>query len=143
MRPWILVCVLSVGIGSCLGLAAPRGWGFGPADGLWIGSALYVAGLRRYVERAEAAWQADGPEHDERPASAGRFVTAFLPGLLSRTAVFTALLGIQAYLLFHVVPGADVRRGFVLLSAWVVMQALFDREVDATRTREASRLPFR
>jgi hypothetical protein len=143
MRPWILVFLLSVGIGACLGLATPSGWGFGPADGLWIGSALYAAGLRRYVERAEAEWQAGEIEHPERSANTSRFVTALLPGLLSRTAVFTALLGIQATLLFHVVPGADVRRGFVLLSAWVVMQALFDREVGATKIREASRLPFR
>jgi hypothetical protein len=126
MRPWILVLILSVLIGGVLGSMAPRSWGFGPADGLWIGSALYVAGLRRHVEHAEEEWDVDALARGERPATAGTILATLAPGLLLRTAIFTALLSIQAFLCFHVVPGVDVRRGFVLLSAWVVTQALVD-----------------
>lgn len=124
MRSWIVVLLFSFVVGGALGLLCPREWGFGPADGIWIGSALYVAGLRRYVDRATAAWALA-----ERGAVPSRHAVAvLLPGVLGRTAIFLALFSVQAYLCFHVLPGVDVRRGFVLLSAWVVMHALMDTD---------------
>ena len=133
MRTWIVVLLLSFVIGGSFGLLTPDAWGFGPADGLWIGSALYVAGLRRYVERADAA-----REEEASPVgvTSRHAIVMLLPGVLGRTAIFLAIFSVQAMLCFHVLPGVDVRRGFVLLSAWVVMQALFDtREIAGSREK--------
>ena len=133
MRSWIAALLFSFAVGGTLGLLCPRQWGFGPADGIWIGSALYVAGLRRYVDRATASWDFEADHGDVPPRQA---VAVLLPGVLGRTTIFLGLFSLQAYLCFHVLPGVDVRRGFVLLSAWVVMQALFDtREIAVSREK--------
>jgi hypothetical protein len=138
MRPWVLVLVGSLFLGSALGALAPASWTFRWTDGVLLGSALYVAGLRRYVERreGEAALAAVG--------SAG-LVAGMLPGLLLRAALFVAILSVQATLCFQVVPEADIRRGFVVLSAWVVMQALIDTGTarGAVPATAASRPPVR
>ena len=51
-------------------------------------------------------------------------VHGLLLGLAARAAIFLALWWTQAVLCFDVMPDADVRRGFITLSAWVVAQAL-------------------
>jgi hypothetical protein len=62
-----------------------------------------------------------------------------LPGLLLRSALFGAVLVGIASLCFDVAPESDLRRGFVVLSTWVVLTTWGERPV----VSEASRLPFR
>ncbi|HET9251143.1 MAG TPA: hypothetical protein VFP58_03425 [Candidatus Eisenbacteria bacterium] len=123
MRPWALVLAGSILLGSFLGAAAPATWPFRWTDGLLLGSALYAAALRRYVDRreAEAACVTGG-----ETASPSARIRSMIPGLLLRTALFALLVSVQAALCFDVLPNADVRRGFVVLSAYVVMLALID-----------------
>ena len=141
MRAWILVLIGSLLLGSVIGAAAPATWTFRWTDGALLGLALYAAALRRYVDRREACAVWDGGA--TRDASATRrgtlaasyeLVLTMLPGLLFRTALFAAILALQATLCFDLIPNADVRRGFVVLSAWVVMLSVID-----TGTTEASR----
>ena len=127
MRPWVLVLTGSLLLGAALGAAAPASWMLRWTDGLLLGAALYVAGLRRFVERheaeAEASREAEGGGAHARGFA---LASAMAPGLLLRAALFVAILSVQAYFCFTVVPDADVRRGFIVLSAWVVMQTLID-----------------
>jgi hypothetical protein len=138
MRPWVLVLIGSLFLGSALGAAAPAIWTFRWTDGVLLGSALYVAGLRRYVERREG-------EAGFAVVGGAGLVAEMLPGLLLRAALFMAILSVQATLCFQVIPGADVRRGFVVLSAWVVMQALIDTGTarGSVPSTAASRPPVR
>ena len=134
MRTWALVFVGSLVLGSLIGAATPARWMFRWTDGILIGSALYVAGLHRFVERREV---------EEREAAGtgrrARSLQAMLPGLLLRSALFAAVLvGISA-LCFDVAPESDLRHGFVVLSTWVLLMTWSDRPV----VSEASRLPFR
>jgi hypothetical protein len=115
MRPWMILLPFAVALGAALGHAAPASWDLGPADGLLFGSALYAGSWRRFVERREG-----------RAEIGALSDPALLLGLSLRAALFTLLVCVQAYLCFQAVPSADVRRGFVVLSAWVVMQALID-----------------
>jgi hypothetical protein len=104
----ILVALVCGVAGLALAGLAPERWGLTPVHGVLVGLALYAAALRGQIERAIAG------------ATPG---TAWL-GLLVRAAVFLALWWTQAVLCFDVIPDADVRRGFITLSAWVVAQAL-------------------
>lgn len=143
MRAWILVLIGSLLVGSALGEAAPASWTFHWTDGVLLGLALYAAALRRYVDRREVDAVRDGAGG---MAAASGLVLTMLPGLLLRTALFAAILSLQATLCFDVVPNADVRRGFVILSAWVVMLALIDTEPargPVARATEASPPPSR
>lgn len=106
-RPSILVALVSGLAGLALAALAPERWAISPVHGLLLGLALYAGALRGHVDRAIAA--ASG--------------TAWL-GLAARAAIFLALWWTQAVLCFDVIPDADVRRGFITLSAWVVAQAL-------------------
>jgi hypothetical protein len=110
-RTSILVAFLSGLIGLALAGAAPARWEMAPVHGLMLGLALYAAALRGHVEQSFSGAEA-----------AGRGFA--WTGLAIRTAVFLALWWTQAVLCFDVIPDADVRRGFVTLSAWVVAQAL-------------------
>jgi hypothetical protein len=110
-RTSILVAFLSGLAGLALAGAAPARWEMTPVHGLMLGLALYAAALRGHIERAFPV---------AGPAGARSAWT----GLAIRTAVFLALWWTQAVLCFDVIPGADVRRGFITLSAWVVAQAL-------------------
>jgi hypothetical protein len=131
----MILLTFAVALGAALGHAAPASWDLGPADGLLFGSALYASSWRRFVERREAATSGVGSLGDP----------ALLLGLSLRAALFTLLVCVQAYLCFQAVPGADVRRGFVVLSAWVVMQALIDTGTAraAAAASAASRPPAR
>lgn len=129
MRAWILVLIGSLLLGAAIGAAAPATWTFRWTDGALLGLALYAAALRRYVDRREARAVRDGGV-----ARSYELVRTMLPGLLFRTALFAAILALQATLCFDLIPNADVRRGFVVLSAWVVMLSVID-----TGTNEASR----
>lgn len=136
MRTWLVLLACAVALGTAWSWIAPERWAFGPADGVLVGSALYMAAWKRFVERRDAA-AAD----IARLGSGG-----FLAGLTLRAVVFLLLVCIQAFLCFQIAPDADVRRGFVVLSAWVVMQALMDTGVvrrDAGGATAASRLPSR
>ena len=104
----ILVALLSGLLGLALAGLAPQRWGITPVHGLLLGLALYAAALRGQVERAIAG------------ATSG---TAWLR-LGVRAVLFLALWWAQAVLCFDVIPDADVRRGFITLSAWVMAQAL-------------------
>jgi hypothetical protein len=106
-RPSILVALVSGLAGLGLAVLAPERWAISPVHGLLLGLALYAGALRGHVDRAIAT--ASG--------------TAWL-GLAARAALFLALWWTQAVLCFDVIPDADVRRGFITLSAWVVAQAL-------------------
>ena len=107
-RRSILVALASGLLGLALAGLAPERWGITPVHGLLLGLALYAGALRGHGERAIAG------------AASG---TAWL-GLAARAAIFLALWWTQAVLCFDVIPDADVRRGFITLSAWVVAQAL-------------------
>jgi hypothetical protein len=107
-RRSILVALVSGLAGVALAALAPERWAIGPVHGVLLGLALYAGALRGQVERAIAG------------AASG---TAWL-GLATRAAIFLALWWTQAVLCFDVMPDADVRRGFITLSAWVVAQAL-------------------
>jgi len=104
----ILVALVCGVAGLALAGLAPERWGLTPVHGVLVGLALYAAALRGQIERAIAG------------ATSG---TAWL-GLVVRAAVFLALWWTQAVLCFDVIPDADVRRGFITLSAGVVAQAL-------------------
>lgn len=114
----ILVALVSALAGLALAGLAPHRWGVTPVHGFLLGLALYAAALRGKVERAIA----------------GASGAAWL-GLAARAAVFLALWWTQATLCFDVMPDADVRRGFITLSAWVVAQAL----LGGTPRREEAR----
>lgn len=103
----ILVALVSGLSGLALAALAPGRWGITPVHGVMLGLALYAAALRGQVERAIAQ------------ASGGAWL-----GLALRASVFLALWWTQAVLCLDVIPNADVRRGFITLSAWVVAQAL-------------------
>ena len=75
MRPWVLVLVGSLFLGSALGASAPASWTFRWTDGVLLGSAIYVAGLRRYVERREGEARLAG-------VGSASLVAGMLPGLL-------------------------------------------------------------
>jgi hypothetical protein len=109
-RTSILVAFLSGLAGLALAGFAPARWEMTPVHGLLLGLALYAAALRGHIEQAFSG-------ATTAPGSAW-------PGLAIRAAVFLALWWTQAVLCFDVIPGADVRRGFITLSAWVVAQAL-------------------
>jgi hypothetical protein len=110
-RTSILVAFLSGLAGLALAGAAPARWEMTPVHGLMLGLALYAASLRGHIERAFYGAGAAGAR-------------SAWTGLAIRAAVFLALWWTQAVLCFDVIPGADVRRGFITLSAWVVAQAL-------------------
>ena len=110
-RTSILVAFLSGLAGVALAGAAPARWEMTPVHGLMLGLALYAAALRGHVERAFSGAGAAG----------GRSAWT---GLAIRAAIFLAFWWTQAVLCFDVIPGADVRRGFITLSAWVVAEAL-------------------
>jgi hypothetical protein len=110
-RTSILVAFLSGLAGLALAGFAPARWEMTPVHGLMLGLALYAAALRGHIGRAFSGAGAAGAR-------------AAWTGLAIRTAVFLALWWTQAVLCFDVIPGADVRRGFITLSAWVVAQAL-------------------
>lgn len=114
----IFVALVSGVGGLALAALAPHRWGFTPVHGFLLGLALYAASLRGRVEHAIVA--AKG--------------AAWL-GLAARAAVFLALWWTQAVLCFDVIPDADVRRGFITLSALVVAQAL----LGGTPRREEAR----
>ena len=107
-RRSILLALVSGLLGLALADLAPQRWAITPVHGLLLGLALYAGALRGQVERAIAG------------AASGK---AWL-GLAARAAIFLALWWTQAVLCFDVMPDADVRRGFITLSAWVVAQAL-------------------
>lgn len=142
MRTWVVLLACSVALGTAWSWIAPERWEFGPADGLLVGSALYMAAWRRFLERREAA-----AAEIERLGSLGS--AGFVAGLALRALIFLLLVCVQAFLCFQVAPEADVRRGFVVLSAWIVMLALMDtgmaRRDDgpARAATAASRLPSR
>jgi hypothetical protein len=110
-RTSILVAFLSGLTGLALAGIAPARWEMTPVHGLLLGLALYAAALRGHIEQAFSG------------ASTAAARSAWT-GLAIRAAVFLALWWTQAVLCFDVIPGADVRRGFITLSAWVVAQAL-------------------
>ena len=140
MRLWLVLFLGALAIGLVCGSVAPERWSLAPADGLLLGSALYIAGWKRFVERRELTWREEStpPRGDTGAgAAAGANATAaaaaartqgLIAGLALRAALFVLLVSIQATLCFDVLPNADVRRGFVVLSAWVVMLALIDTE---------------
>jgi hypothetical protein len=109
-RSWIVLAVGSAAAGLALAALAPRHWEITPVHGLLLGLALYAAALRGHASRIEEASASGEPR-------------AWL-GLGVRASVFLAVWWVQAALCFDVMPSADVRRGFVTLSAWVVAQAL-------------------
>lgn len=111
-RSWIVLAAGSAAAGLALAALAPRRWEITPVYGLLLGLALYAAALRGQASRIE-----------EMSASGQLRAGAWL-GLAVRASVFLALWWVQAALCFDVMPSADVRRGFVTLSAWVVAQAL-------------------
>lgn len=108
-RTSILVAFLSGLAGLALAGFAPARWEMTPVHGLLLGLALYAAALRGHIEQAFSGTTAPG---------------SAWTGLAMRAAVFLAIWWTQAVLCFDVIPGADVRRGFITLSAWVVAQAL-------------------
>ena len=110
-RTPILVAFLSGLAGLALAGFAPARWEMTPVHGLMLGLALYAAALRGHVEQAFSG-------------AAVVAARSAWTGLAIRAAVFLALWWTQAVLCFDVIPGADVRRGFITLSAWVVAQAL-------------------
>jgi hypothetical protein len=127
---WMVLLACAVAVGAALGSIAPESWGLAPADGLLLGSALYMAAWKRFVERREV---------DGGIGASGW--GGFLAGLSLRAAIFLLLVCAQAFLCFHVIPDADVRRGFVVLSAWVVMLALIDTGTAPGGAIAASRPP--
>jgi hypothetical protein len=120
-RTSILMAFLSGLAGLALAGFAPARWEMTPVHGLLLGLALYAAALRGHIEQAFST-------------AAARSAWT---GLAIRAAVFLALWWTQAVLCFDVIPGADVRRGFITLSAWVVAQALLGG--GSPRREEASR----
>jgi hypothetical protein len=110
-RTPILVAFLSGLAGLALAGLAPARWEMTPVHGLMLGLALYAAALRGRIEQAFSGATTEAAR-------------SAWTGLAIRAAVFLALWWTQAVLCFDVIPGADVRRGFITLSAWVVAQAL-------------------
>jgi hypothetical protein len=92
---------ISGAIGLALALAAPRTWEVSPFHGLLFGAAFYVAALRHGA------------------------------GALARGAAFLLLAAAQAYVLFSLAPGADLRATFVILSTWIVLETVGDRPAGA------------
>jgi hypothetical protein len=122
-RTSILVAFLSGLAGLALAGFAPARWEMTPVHGLLLGLALYAAALRGHIEQVFSG-----------ASTKAGFAWA---GLAIRAAVFLTLWWTQAVLCFDVIPGADVRRGFITLSAWVVAQALLGG--DAPRREEGQR----
>ena len=121
MRPWIVLAAGSAAAGLALAALAPGRWEITPVHGLLLGLALYAAALRGHASRIEET----SPRGQPR---------AWLE-LAVRASVFLALWWVQAALCFDVMPSADVRRGFVTLSAWVVAQALLGGSPRRERAR--------
>lgn len=136
MPLWPVLVACALVIGFAWGSIAPESWNLAPADGILLGSALYMAAWKRFVERRETAWTERG--------ESGWAWRGLVAGLALRAALFVALVSLQATLCFEVVPNADVRRGFIVLSAWIVMLALIDAGQPAVApVTAASRPPSR
>lgn len=92
---------ISAAAGLALALAAPRAWAVAPFHGLLFGAARYAAALRHGA------------------------------GALPRAAAFLLLAAAQAYVLFSLAPGADLRATFVILSTWIVLETVSERPARA------------
>lgn len=88
--------------------AAPRAWRLEWWQGLLLGSAIYMGIVHRWDREGTAGW-------------------------LRRAAVFFALLALQAFAYFEWLPATDLRAPFVVLSVWIVTEAMFARSGVAAR----------
>jgi len=112
--PGYAVCLL---LGIALWRLAPSRWELDLMQALALGSGLYFGALHRYISGVGLDGDLD------------RWGRRFgvLAGLAGRGGLFVALVGVQAYFCYEVMPNADVRGGFILTSTWLMALAVIDR----------------